>query len=314
MKNTKLSIFIFSGLLLIILGVLNIKYQEINNSEKQNSASKQTNTTPTQESNTQTILWGAYVGDDIADLATFEQLVGKSVNMRAYFWEWGEDFPAELGADLKMSGKTLVLFWEQYGTTLDRIISGEYDSYIQQFAAAAKNYGGEIILAPLHEMNGNEDPWDGTVGNNTPAKVIAVWRRIHDAFSGVVNVKFAWDVNSVSVPDTEENAISVYYPGDAYVDYIGADGFNFDDPWQTFDQIFSNALTQLKTYQKPIYIFSFACAPGMQKANWITDALTLQIPKHPEIKGWLWFNVNKEKDWRVNSDSASLSAFKAALP
>jgi hypothetical protein len=260
----------------------------------------------------QTLLWGAYVEDYIANLAPFEQLVGKPVNMRVYFWGWGDSFPTSLGADLKASGKTLVLFWEQYGTTLDRINSGEYDSYMNQFAASAKAYGGEVILAPLHEMNGNWDPWDGTVGNNTPAKVIAAWRRIHNAFSGVTNVKFAWDVNNVSVPDTAANAISVYYPGDDYVDYVGADGFNFDNPWQTWSQVFSKPLAVLKQYNKPIYIFSTACSPGLQKAQWILDMGA--GAKQYNIAGWLWFNTNKERDWRVNSDASSLAAFKSILP
>jgi mannan endo-1,4-beta-mannosidase len=267
-----------------------------------------TTTTPT----AQNFLWGAYAGDMISDLAPFESLAGKSVNMRVYFWGWGDSFPSGLGADLKASGKTLVLFWEQYGTTLDRINSGEYDTYISQFATAAKNYGGQVILAPLHEMNGNWDPWDGTVSNNTPAKIIAAWRRIHDKFLSVANVKFAWDVNNVSVPNTTANAITAYYPGDDYVDYVGVDGFNFDNPWQTWSQVFSNALNTLKQYNKPIYIFSTACAPGLQKAQWILD-MGAGVKQY-NIAGWLWFNVNKEKDWRINSDSASLSAFQSILP
>jgi hypothetical protein len=60
-------------------------------------------------------------------------------------------------------------------------------------------------------------------------------------------------------------------------------------------------------------IFSTSCAPGPQKAPWITD-FGAQIKKHPKIVGWIWFNENKEKDWRVWSDNNSLSAFKAILP
>ncbi len=29
------------------------------------------------------------------------------------------------------------------------------------------------------------------------------------------------------------------------------------------------------------------------------------------VAGWVWFNANKECDWRVNSDANSLAAFKA---
>ena len=239
------------------------------------------------------------------------------MNMQSIFVGWGSSdgpFPSEYGSTVRDKGKTLVIFWEQYGTTLDAINAGQFDTYMQQFATAAKTYGGPVILAPLHEMNGNWDPWDGTVGSNTPAKVIAAWKRIHDAFVNVPNVKFAWDVNNESVPDTAANAIGAYYPGDAYVDYVGVDGFNFSNPWQTFGQVFDSAMNQLKTYNKPIFIFSMACAPGSQKAAWITEGLGTHVKNYPNIAGWVWFNQNKEKDWRVNSDSASLEAFKAVLP
>jgi len=56
-----------------------------------------------------------------------------------------------------------------------------------------------------------------------------------------------------------------------------------------------------------------ASAGGSAKAAWITDAYTVQMKKYPLLKGWMWFNENKEKDWRVNSDLASLAAFKAML-
>jgi len=57
-----------------------------------------------------------------------------------------------------------------------------------------------------------------------------------------------------------------------------------------------------------------ASAAGTGKAAWIKAALTVQLYKHPEVKGWLWFNQNKERDWRINSDAASLAAFLSVLP
>jgi beta-mannanase len=261
-----------------------------------------------------TLQWGAYVGDSENNLATFESLVGKPVNIQSVFIGWGDSFPFSTASNLKSSGKTLLIFWEQYGTTVDSINAGNSDAYIAKFAQDAKTSGASIILAPLHEMNGNWDPWDGTVGNNTPAKVVTEWKRIHDAFSGVSNVKFAWDVNNESVPNTAVNTISAYYPGDTYVDYVAVDGFNFGNPWQSFDTVFAGVLSQLQTYHKPIYILSMAAVPDTRKAAWITDALTVQIPKYPAVAGWVWFNQNgADGNWLVNSDPASLVAFQAAV-
>ncbi|HVZ10885.1 MAG TPA: glycosyl hydrolase [Candidatus Paceibacterota bacterium] len=234
--------------------------------------------------------------------------------MQAIFSAWNDGFPSYAKSTVG-AGKTLVIFWEQYDVTLDQIISGSQDSVITQFAAGARSYGSPIILAPFHEMNGNWDPWDGTVGSNTPAKVITAWKHLRDVFGNVSNVKFAWDVNNESVPDTSGNEIRDYYPGDAYVDYLAVDGFNFGNPWQTWEQVFSDALGQLSAISsKPIYILSMASADGSQKGAWITDGLGSAIKKYPQVAGWVWFNENKEENWLVNSTSAALAAFKSVIP
>jgi hypothetical protein len=258
-------------------------------------------------------LWGAYPGNLITDAAAFESMVGKTMDLQSTFRSWTDSFPTEYGPTVRDKGKTLVVFWEQFGVTLDDIIAGRSDAVIRSFAAGAKSYGGPVILAPFHEMNGNWDSWSGTVGTNTPAKIITAWRRIHDLFAGVPNVKFALAVNSNSVPDTAANDITQYYPGDAYVDIVAIDGFNNANPSLTFDQIFNRPLQILAQYNKPIYILSMGTAAGTTKPSWITDALTIQMARRPEIVGWVWFNVAKEYDWRVNSDAASLTAFKTAI-
>ncbi|MFA5746508.1 MAG: glycosyl hydrolase [Candidatus Paceibacterota bacterium] len=258
------------------------------------------------------VKWGVYLPGSLSE---FESQVGKEADMQAVFVGWGDDgeFPSEYEGELARKEKTLVVFWEPT-VNYDAIVSGKWDGYIRSFSDSAKSYGGPVILAPFHEMNGNWDVWDGTVNGNTPQKFIGGWRYVHKFFDGVSNVKFGWAVNNESVPDTAENAIGAYYPGDEYVDYIGVDGFNFGDPWQSFSEVFDRALSDVSAYRKPVYIFSMACASGPKKADWIKDAFAVQVPKHPEVAGWIWFNENKEENWLVSSDEASLSAFKDILP
>jgi endoglucanase len=258
--------------------------------------------------------WGAFAGQEASDLTEFESLVGKPVDIAAIFINWESDFPYEFAANLASTDKTLLIFWEQDGFPLTQIINGNSDAYIEKFATAVSNYRGRVIIAPLHEMNGDWVTWGGTVGSNTPIKVVRTWQHIVKIFGDVPNAKFAWTVNNVSEPDTPINSISNYYPGDEYVDYVAVDGFNFGSPWQSFAEVFDESLAQLRTFHKPIYILSTATAEDSRKSDWITDTFTTQLPKHPEVVGLVWFNENKEKDWRVNSNNAALSAFQTALP
>lgn len=270
--------------------------------------------------------WGFYESSfDVQKILALEQRLGKTPDMIATFVHWGNEnkFPAHLSAAAKNRGKTLVIFWEATDYTdgtanqpkfsSDAILRGDFDAYIQSFAADAKAYGGPVVLIPFAEMNGDWFPWAGTKNGNSPEKVVLAYRRIHDMFAGVENVKFGFAPNNDSIPNTPENSLDKYYPGDAYVDIVGVDGFNFGNPWQTFDELFAAPLVVLSNYNKPIYIFSFASAAGENKAAWITDTFTKDILKYPKVEGWVWFNENKERDWRMDSDPDSLAAFKAIL-
>ncbi len=290
------------------------------------------NPTPTPTPTTGTSLnfvkkeWGAYTGWQETSMDTFESAVGRQALYRAVFIHWGNEsaFPSYLKPYVKDKGKTLIVFWEatnynvgtvnQSAYNYDAVLNGNFDSYFTKFASDAKAYGGEVIIIPFSEMNGDWFPWSITQNGNTPQKHIDAWRKVHGFFKDLPNVKFGWAPNHDSVPDTANNQFEKFYPGDAYVDYVGLDGFNFASPWMTFDQIFGKSLARIKVYKKPVFIFSFATASGTQKAAWITDALTVQIPKYPEIKGWVWFNESKERDWRVTGDSSALNAFKTGLP
>ena len=252
-------------------------------------------------------LWGAYLSD--GNVSAFQTSVGKTMDMQASFNGWGDSFPSSSDKT-----KTQIIFWEPTNVSLSSITSGGSDSYMSQFVGQAKAYGGPVILIPFEEMNGNWDTWDGGYGSNTPAQVVAAFKHIHDVIAsvGATNVKLGWDVNNDSVPDTSANSIANYWPGAAYVDYVCVDGFNFGSPWQTYSDVFSSVLSQVKGYNKPILITSTASSAGSQKSAWITDALN-QIYSDPSVTGFIWFNENKEQNWLVNSDSAALQAFKTAI-
>ncbi len=259
-----------------------------------------------------TMKWGVYTGWQNSSMTEFETLTKKKPQMEMVFVHWGNEtqFPLYYAPRIRDQGRTMVLFWEasdfkrdpfnQPEFSYDAVLAGKLDNYFRTFAEGAKSYAGPIILIPYSEFNGNWNGWSVTIGNNTPDKHIAAYRRIHSFFTNVPNVKFGWAPNSNAVPNTPSNRMELSYPGDAYVDYVGVDGFNFGGNQEyTFTQVFGDILTRLKQYKKPIYIFSTASAAGPNKAAWIKDALTVQLYKYPEVAGWLWFNQNKERDWRI---------------
>lgn len=257
--------------------------------------------------------WGIFLGDGAPQsLTSFVSQVDASPNIEATFVGWDDNFPSNFSSTLCGSNKTLLIFWENYGYSLDNIIAGQYDSYLKNFSQQAQSYGCPVILSLFHEMNGNWDDWDGTMGDNSPAKIIAAWQHVHNLVTAS-NVKWIWVVNNDSVPDTAANAINNYYPGSSYVDYVGVDGFNFGSPWETFAQTFDSSVAALQQYNKPIYLTSMGSIDGPEKAQWISD-LGTHIQAYPNVVGWVWFDENQsQQNWLIDSDPASLAAFKAVV-
>ncbi|MEQ7739105.1 hypothetical protein, partial [Escherichia coli] len=64
---------------------------------------------------------------------------------------------------------------------------------------------------------------------------------------------------------------------------------------------------------KPILVAETASTEvGGSKAAWNTD-LVSYLAAQPDVMGFVWFNLQKEADWRINSSDASASALKSAL-
>lgn len=268
--------------------------------------------------------WGAYTGTTVEQKKEFEETIGTKLDMLSTFVFWSGDnsFPTEIANEAKINNQTLIIYWESRDSKLrnlndekfsyDAIIRGDWDDYIYSFGKSIDDLQQNVILIPFIEMNGNWYPWSITKNGNSAEKHKLAYRKIHDMLGSIPNLEFGWVVNNGSAPDSFENDPLNLYPGDEYVDYVGVDGFNFGDPWQEFDEVFGEILTTLKTFNKPIMIFSMASADGPKKSRWIED-MSAQLQKHPEVRGFVWFNEDKERDWRIWSDPESLESFRQML-
>jgi beta-mannanase len=222
--------------------------------------------------------------------------------------------------------KIPLITWEPWDPTkgvnqpafqLKNIINGDYDTYIKETAKNIRLYGKPIFLRLAHEMNADWYPWSGTVNNNTPNEYVAMWRHIYTIFlsEGATNITWVWS------PNTEEDDLRKYYPGDAYVDWVGLDGYNWGTSrlykiWESFSDIFlDDYLSITSLTDKPVMIAETASSEnGGSKSDWIIDTYRTQIPMYfPKVTAIVWFNVDRETEWSVDSSNASLNAFKIAL-
>jgi Glycosyl hydrolase family 26 len=168
------------------------------------------------------------------------------------------------------------------------------------------------------EMNGNWDPWDEGTNGNTSGQYVQAWRHVHDLFvaDGAADVQWVWSPNtdySGSTPLIE------LYPGNAYVDYIGIDGYNWGtsqswSAWQTPEQVFNPTIADIRsfTHERILLTEVSSAEEGGSKARWITRFFAW-LEATPAVIGFVWFEFRKEADWLVQSSSASKAAFVAGL-
>ncbi len=269
------------------------------------------------------------VPSNTTPLATLESKVATRSTVVNYFQSTQYGFSSWLASNVTARGATPMVtleFWKpgggarQSSYSLSRIASGAFDSYLTKYADDAKAFGKVVWLRPFHEMNGNWYPWGGTVNGNSARDFILAWRRVKQIFAGrgATNVKFVWCPNAESVPNTTGNAITRYYPGNAYVDYMAIDGYNFGTSsswsrWRSFSQIFGSAYTKLAALNtKPIFIAETASvSQGGDKSAWIKEMFYSIEVRYPRTRGVVWFNSGSQYSFKVEQSAWTLQAFKA---
>ncbi len=287
------------------------------------------------------LVHGAYISGaphDPARIDEFNSMVGTPTKIVMWYVPWENagyrEFSVAHMDAVASRGAMPLVTWEPYDWddrateqpkyALSTIVAGDHDTYIRQWAQNAATWGKPFYLRWAHEMNGNWYPWSSGVNGNTDAEYVSAWKHIHTIFEqeGATNVRWVWSPN---VRRGDESFADLY-PGDSYVDWVGIDGYNWGksrpsskgqtaNGWQMFAVIFRPTYQELAALtDKPMMIAETASAEaGGDKATWIRKGLLKQVPSRlPRVRAVIWFNENKEADWRVNSSAASLAAYAEA--
>jgi len=252
-------------------------------------------------------LLGQYYG--AGSVAQSAAKLGRTLPIHLTYYAWDADWTgAVTNADLA-AGRIPLVSWEPHHIDFAKIVDGSLDGTIMARANGSKALGKKFFVDFAAEMNGDE-AWSG---NNAPLYVSA-YRHIHDLFvaAGAANVVWAWCPNVTDVDGGNRHTMD-YYPGDSYVDWTGVDGYNWgtkNGGWQSFHEVFRNIYPLLAKKNKPIFIGEMSSAEtGGDKAKWIDEIIPTLRTRFPLIKALVWFDVNKEADWRISSSPASEAAF-----
>ncbi|CAM3700596.1 glycoside hydrolase family 26 protein [Nocardioides zeicaulis] len=286
------------------------------------------------------VTFGAYVDGmthDPALLDGFEDLVGHDAGIASYYWGYGDVFPGPTELAFADGGRRRVLLsWDMGPTRFASWSNGEHDAYLDTLVAAARAYPYDVYVRPWPEMNGDWQTFQPTRPGAAPrehggsyAEFKKAWRHVVTYFRarGADNVK--WVFNPTTDVYAETTDVRRIWPGRRYVDVLGLDGFNWGSDttwgrWQGFERIFGpqyDRLTRLHP-TAPVWVCEVGSkeprkddgAPAdssRSKAQWVRDALATR--RFPRIEALVWFQADKERDWRVDSSPGSLRALREGL-
>jgi len=285
-------------------------------------------------------LLGIYYGNqgwDMAQVRAMENWQKKSHAVVVLFTDWCNSsqsldnlFKQQL-PNIWANGNVPVITWEPYlcspnatpSDVMARAARGEYDAYVEAWANRLKAFVSgpdgalgtaddrRVYIRLAHEMNGNWYPWSAPVGG-TSASYVTMWQRVRTLFStkgfSASTVQWIWTVNHEDVGSVRAED---YYPGDAYVDWIGIDGYNWGSSqswssWRAPNQVFGTMIGRLRGITaKPLAITETAASTAMPgkvdvnaKSSWISQ-LFEYATNAAGARMIVWFNEDKETDWAV---------------
>jgi hypothetical protein len=298
------------------------------------------------------LYWGASIGSqltgvqapwDMGAVTKFEQIASKKVSLVNFFSPFANcpasgscsfyKFPTGPMESIREYGAIPVFSWSSQSIPsslnepnfqLSDVIAGTYDSYIREFAQAARKWGHPFFLRFNWEMNGNWFPWSEGVNGNQSGEFVAAWRHVHDIFTavGASNVTWVWCPNVD--PEGVLHDLGSLYPGDQYVDWTGLDGYNWGlnpanpDRWRSFNELYDSTyhrIVDAVAPEKPMLIGEMGSTEdGGSKADWIEEALTAIPTDYTQIHGLLWFDTYDDgMDWPIETSTSSANAFASAI-
>jgi hypothetical protein len=256
-----------------------------------------------------------------SNLASLENRLGRKVDIVSRYYGWGQMPPDATDRAWSNSGHMILVdlrarnFSTNAYTSWASIANGSQDSYLRQVAASLKSFGSKIFFSFNQEPEQELEKGTGVAG--TQADYAAAYRHIHNVFeaAGASNVVYVWWTMGCMCHLSWYSAL---YPGDAYVDWVSYDPYNFNSCHNTGEKSASDSVLPFLNWLnnsgiakgKPVMLSEYG-ANGTDEGSWykaVGDVLT----QTPQIKAAIEFDSDPGGcDTRVTASNDDWSGYAA---
>jgi hypothetical protein len=275
------------------------------------------------------------------DLPRLESELGGPLGAASAFVDWSYLIggPNETWMSARGSRKVL-LAWEPSNIRFADVVAHSQDPYLGAVAVSMRAFPYDVYVRPWPEMNASWSTWQPTADGSkrdggTPDQFVAAWRYLVTFMRsrGVKNLKFVFNPDADGGPGA--TPVEAIWPGCAYVDVLGIDGYNWGNTigpaggtWRSFESIFGRMYGTLTALDggAPVWITEFGSKEPRKeddwhypassspvdsahnKATWIDEMMA--STSFPRVSALVYFNKRKERDWRLESSPEALSAIR----
>ena len=243
-----------------------------------------------------------------------ESAVGRQFNIGHSFVPWGAGL-GEVPAANVAAGRTPMISFGR-GGSWRAVTSGRHDPYLTALARSVADLHRPVLLRYAWGMD-TASQRTSTTRSRGPAYV-AAWRHVRELFAGQgVRAFWVWSPNADAFAGAR-GGVDQYWPGDDYVDWVAADGFNWGSctgrsTWRDFGPIFKAFSSWGSPRAKPLMISGTGAVedpidPG-RKRGWYVEAAGALAGAMPRIRAVVLLDQGGRCDWRPDTSAQSMQGF-----
>ena len=291
------------------------------------------------------VLWGGQGGYTAAHIADFERQSGKHPAVYNYFIDWGAQ-DGWLGGrlqDAERLGAHAMLSLSTSGTRLTPrgLATGDGDSFLLRLNGLIAGHGEVVYMRPLPEMNNGRNPYSAYDLSGRPRGPAfttkhfkRAWRRlalilrggdvatidaalrefgmppVRTAASELARPKVAlmWVPLSFGNPELPKNHPKHFYPGGAYVDWVGTTWYS---PYRASSAMHS--LYSFPRWRRKPFAFAEWGVWGAEAPGFVRQFFGF-LKSHPRVRMAVYYqSASLKPEFRLSNHPASRAALRRAV-